>query len=128
MKKPELLSPAGNMDALKAAVAGGCDAVFLGLNIFSARAFAGNFDHEELIEAVRYCHIRNVKVYVTVNTMLFEPEIERAKKEIAFLYENDADGILVQDPGLFYYIRRCYPEMPVHCSTQMHIHNIEPFD
>jgi len=123
MKKPELLLPAGNMDALKAAVAGGCDAVFLGLNIFSARAFAGNFDHEELIEAVRYCHIRNVKVYVTVNTMLFEPEIERAKKEIAFLYENDVDALLIQDLGLFHYVPTCFPDFDIHCSTQMHIHN-----
>ncbi len=124
MKKTELLSPAGNMDALKAAVAGGCDAVFLGLNIFSARAFAGNFNHEELIEAVRYCHIRNVRVYVTVNTMLFETEIENARKEIDFLYRNDVDALLIQDLGLFHYVRTCYPDFDVHCSTQMHVHNI----
>ena len=124
MKKAELLSPAGNMESLKAAVAGGCDAVYLGLNIFSARAFAGNFDHEELKEAVKYCHIRNVKVYVTVNTMLFETEIENAKKEIDFLYHQDVDALLIQDLGLFHYVRTCYPDFDVHCSTQMHIHNI----
>ena len=124
MKKTELLSPAGNMEALKAAVAGGCDAVFLGLNIFSARAFAGNFDHDELIEAVRYCHIRDVRVYVTVNTMLFEAEIENARKEIDFLYRNDVDALLIQDLGLFHYVRTCYPDFDVHCSTQMHVHNI----
>ena len=75
-KKIELLSPAGNMDALKAAVSAGCDAVYLGCTNFSARAFAGNFNHEELLEAVRYCHIRNVKVYVTMNTLIFECEME----------------------------------------------------
>lgn len=124
MKKTELLAPAGNMESLKAAVAGGCDAIYLGLTSFSARAFAGNFTHEEFVEAVQYCHIRNVRIYVTMNTMLFESEMENAKKEVAFLYENDCDGILVQDMGLFHYIRTCYPDMDVHCSTQMHIHNL----
>ncbi len=124
MKKTELLAPAGNMDALKAAVAAGCDAVYLGLQIFSARAFAGNFSHEELQEAVRYCHIRDVRVYVTVNTMLFETEIENAKKEIDFLYRIDVDALLIQDLGLFHYVRTCYPDFDVHCSTQMHIHNL----
>lgn len=123
--KIELLAPAGNMESLKAAVAGGCDAVYLGLTSFSARAFAGNFTHEEFIEAIRYCHIRNVRIYVTINTMLYETEIENAIKEVAFLYENDCDGILVQDIGLFHYIRSCYPDFDVHCSTQMHIHNLD---
>ncbi len=125
MKKVELLAPAGNMEALIAAVNGGCDAVYLGLKSFSARAFAGNFSHEEFIEAIHYCHTRNVKVYCTINTMLFESEIENAKKEVEFLYENDCDAILIQDLGLFHYVRTCYPDMPVHCSTQMHIHNLK---
>lgn len=125
MKKVELLAPAGNMESLKAAVSGGCNAVYLGLKSFSARAFAGNFSHEEFIEAIHYCHTRDVKVYVTINTMLFESEIEKAKKEVDFLYENDCDAILVQDLGLFHYIRTCYPDFSVHCSTQMHIHNIK---
>lgn len=124
MKKIELLAPAGNMESLKAAVAGGCDAIYLGLTSFSARAFAGNFTHEDFVEAIQYCHIRNVRIYVTINTMLFESEMENAKKEVAFLYENDCDGILVQDMGLFHYIRTCYPDFDVHCSTQMHIHNL----
>ena len=80
MKKIELLAPCGNMDALVAAVAGGCDAVYLGLTSYSARAFAGNFNREELIEAVRHCHVRDVSVYVTMNTMLYETEIEKAKE------------------------------------------------
>jgi putative protease len=123
-RKTELLAPAGNMESLKAAVAGGCDAVYLGLQSFSARAFAGNFSHEEFQEAIRYCHIHGVKIYVTINTMLFENEIENAKKEVDFLYHNDCDGILIQDLGLFHYVRTCYPDMDVHCSTQMHIHNL----
>ncbi len=122
--KIELLSPAGNMESLKAAVSAGCDAVYLGLQNYSARAFAGNFSHEEFIEAISYCHIRGVKIYVTMNTMLYETEIEKSKKEIDFIYENDADGVLIQDLGLFHYVRTCYPDLDVHCSTQMHIHNL----
>lgn len=125
MKKVELLAPAGNMECLKAAVNAGCDAVYLGLQSFSARAFAGNFSHEELKEAIAYCHVRGVHVYCTINTMLSETEIENAKKEVDFLYENDCDALLIQDLGLFHYVRTCYPDFPVHCSTQMHIHNLK---
>ena len=116
MKKTELLAPAGNMEALIAAVQAGCDAVYLGLNSFSARAFAGNFSREELIEAVRYCHIRSVKVYVTMNTILYEPEIEAAKDQIQFLYDHDVDALLIQDFGLFHYVRTCFPDFEVHVS------------
>lgn len=123
MRKVELLAPAGNMDSLKAAVQAGCDAVYLGLSAFSARAFAGNFTHEEYLEAISYCHIRNVKVYVTLNTLFYESEFQRVIEEVDFLYENDVDAILIQDLGLFDYIRKCYPDLEVHCSTQMNIHN-----
>lgn len=124
MKKIELLAPSGNMESLKAAVAGGCDAVYLGMTVFSARAFAGNFDRDQLKEAVRYCHIRGVRVYVTMNTMLYETEIENAKDTVRFLYENDVDALLIQDLGLFHLVRTMYPDFDVHCSTQMHIHNL----
>ena len=124
IKKAELLAPAGNMESLKAAVAGGCDAVYMGLTCFSVRAFAGNFTHEQFQEAIAYCHPRDVRIYVTINTMLHETEMENVRKEVAFLYENDVDGILVQDLGLFHLIRTCYPDLDVHCSTQMHIHNL----
>ena len=123
-EKIELLAPAGNMESLKAAVAAGCDAVYLGLQTFSARAFAGNFSHDEYCEAISYCHIRDVKIYVTINTMLFETEIENAMKEVDFLYNHDVDGLLIQDLGLFHYVRTCYPDLDVHCSTQMHIHDL----
>lgn len=124
MKKIELLSPAGDMERLKAAVSAGCDAVYLGLTSYSARAFAGNFNRDELKEAVSYCHIRGVKVYVTMNTVLTEMEMERAKDEVDFLYHNDVDALLIQDFGLFDYVRTCYPDFDIHCSTQMHIHNL----
>ena len=123
MKKAELLAPAGNMESHKAAVAGGCDAVYLGLQNFSARAFAGNFSHEEFEEAIRFCHVRGVKIYVTVNTMLYETEIANTIKEIDFLYKHDVDALLIQDLGLFHYVRTCYPDLEIHCSTQMHVHN-----
>ncbi len=123
MKKAELLAPAGNMESLKAAVAGGCDAVYLGLQNFSARAFAGNFSHDEFEEAIRFCHVRGVKIYVTVNTMLYETEIANTIKEIDFLYKHDVDALLIQDLGLFHYVRTCYPDLEIHCSTQMHVHN-----
>ena len=125
MNKMELLAPAGNMNALKAAVAAGCDAVYLGLQSFSARAFAGNFSREEFQEAIRYCHMRDVRIYVTMNTLLFEEELETAFSDLDFLYENNCDALLVQDLGLLHYIRTRYPDFAVHCSTQMHIHNIE---
>ena len=104
MKKIELLAPAGNMESLKAAVQAGCDAVYLGMTNYSARAFAGNFDREQLVEAVHYCHVRNVRVYVTMNTMLYETEIERAKETVDFLYHSDVDALLIQDLGLFHLV------------------------
>ncbi len=125
MKKIELLAPCGNMEALKAAVAAGCDAVYLGLTTFSARAFAGNFTHEEFIEAISYCHVRGVKIYVTMNTLLFESEVQNAIKEIEFLYDHDVDAVLVQDLGLFHLIRTMFSDLEVHASTQMHVHNVD---
>lgn len=120
----ELLAPAGNMESLIAAVQGGADAIYLGLTNFSARALAGNFNHEEFIEAINYCHSRNVKIYVTLNTCLNEDEFNNAIKELDFIYKNGADAVLVQDFGLLHYIQKCYPNLAVHASTQMHVHNI----
>lgn len=125
LKKVELLAPAGTMDALHAAVNAGADAVYLGSTLFSARAFAGNFDHDQMTEAVRYCHQRGVSVYVTMNTLLFEDELERAMQEVDFLYHADVDALLIQDLGLFQKVHACYPDFDIHCSTQMHIHNVD---
>ncbi|WP_302558489.1 peptidase U32 family protein [Holdemania filiformis] len=125
MKRPELLAPAGSMDALIAAVNNGADAVYLGSTRFGARAYAGNFDEQQLRQAVHYCHQHEVKVYVTVNTLIFENELDDAKALIDFLYHTDVDALIVQDLGLVSWIRRAYPDFELHASTQMHIHNRE---
>ena len=125
MKKVELLAPAGNFECLKAAIANGANAVYLGGKNFSARAFANNFDENELISAVKYAHLRDAKVYVTLNTLLNENEFNNALKMVDFYYRNNVDALLIQDLGLYYYIKNAYPDFELHCSTQMHIHNIE---
>ena len=86
MKKPEVLAPAGNMEALKAAVLAGCDAVYLGGKFFGARNFAGNFDNDEMVEAISYAHLYGVKVYVTMNTLVYEAEVKTFLKYVDFLY------------------------------------------
>lgn len=125
MKKVELLAPAGSWDALVAAVSSGADAVYLGGTRFGARAFASNFDDEKMVEAVRYCHIRNVTVYVTVNTLVYEDELEEAKQYIDFLYHAQVDALIVHDFGIFELVQENYPDFELHCSTQMHIHNAD---
>lgn len=125
MKKVELLAPAGNFECLKAAINNGADAVYLGGKNFSARAFANNFNEEELVKAVKYAHLRNVKIYVTLNTLLNEKEFNNAIKMAKFYYDNDVDALLVQDLGLYYYLKNNYSDFELHCSTQMHVHNIE---
>jgi len=125
MKEVELLAPAGNFECLKAAINNGANAVYLGGKNFSARAFANNFDEQEIIEAVNYAHLRNVKVYVTLNTLLNENEFNNAIKMVKFYYENNVDALLIQDFGLYYYIRNNFPDFEIHCSTQMHVHNLE---
>lgn len=123
MSKVELLAPAGTLEAVYAAVAGGADAIYLGLAQFSARAFAGNLSREQFIEAIQFAHHHDVKIYVTMNTMLYETEWEGVKQQVDFLYEHDVDAIIVQDLGLLSYLRMCYPDLEVHASTQMHVHN-----
>ena len=120
--KIEVLAPAGNPAALKAAVFSGADAVYMGGALFSARANAVNFSREEMAEAVRFARERNVRVYVTVNTLLKDDELSEALDFCAFLCELPVDGILVQDIGLFMLLRAACPDMPVHASTQMSLH------
>jgi len=124
MRKVELLAPAGNMECLKAAISNGADAVYLGGKNFSARAFANNFDDEELIEAIRYAHLRNVRIFVTLNTLLSEKEIQQAIERADFYYRNNVDALLIQDLGLYYILKEKYPDFELHCSTQMHVHNL----
>ena len=121
----ELLSPVGNMECLKAAINAGCDAVYLaGIN-FGARSFAGNFSNEELIEAINLCHLYGVKVYVTVNTLIYDSEVDRFIKYIDFLHANNVDAVIMQDIGMIDLVRKTYPNLEIHVSTQAHIHNLE---
>lgn len=123
--KKELLSPAGDFESLKAAVHAGCDAVYIGGKKFGARKFASNFDYEELSKSVEYCHLYNVKLYVTVNTMIYEEEMESVLDYIAYLYKINVDAIIVQDIGLIKEIRNLYPDMEIHASTQLHNNSVE---
>lgn len=125
MKKPELLAPAGNMDALKAAILGGCDAIYLGGYMFGARNFANNFDYDELKEAVNYAHEYGVKIYVTTNTLIYENEVERFIKYIKYLNDINVDAVIMQDIGMMDLVRKRFKDLDVHASTQMHIHNLE---
>ena len=125
MKKVELLAPAGNMENLKYAVMAGCDAVYLGLKKFGARAFSSNFSDSEFIEAVNYCHLYGVKVYVTLNTIIYVYEVEDFLKTVDFIHKNNVDAVLIQDLGMLDLVRKTYPNVEVHASTQMHIHNLD---
>ncbi|MBR6953532.1 MAG: U32 family peptidase [Clostridia bacterium] len=120
----ELLSPAGNPQALERAVAAGADAVYLGCSAFSARAGAGNFNGEELREAVRFCHLHGVKVHVAVNTLVKDREIPALFSLLTLIRDAGADAVLVQDLGVLSLMRRCFPELTVHASTQMSLHNL----
>ena len=123
MKKVELLSPAGNMECLISAVQNGADAVYLGGKKFGARAFANNFDGEEMIKAIKYCHLYGVKIYVTVNTLVYDSEMKEALEYVSFLHKNGVDALIVQDIGLIRKIRQTYPTLELHASTQCHNHS-----
>lgn len=121
----ELLAPAGSMEALKAAVANGCDAVYLGMKKYGARAYSSNFDEESLEEAVAYAHLRGVRVYVTVNTIVFEAELEDVFGQLRFLNGIGVDGVIVQDLALLDFIVRHFEDMEAHCSTQMGVDDLD---
>ena len=121
----ELLAPAGSMDALKAAIAGGANAIYVGGSRFNARAYATNFDIEELKEAVKLCHLHNVRLFVTVNTLYKESEIEDLYEYLKDLYEIQVDALIVQDEGIMRLIKDHFEDFEVHASTQCSIHNVE---
>jgi len=123
MDRIELLAPAGSFEALAAAVESGADAVYLGGTKFNARAFADNFDNDTLIKAVDYAHLRGVKVYITVNILIFDRELEEVLDYIRFLYCIGVDAVIVQDFALVRLVKEWFPGLEVHCSTQMVIHN-----
>lgn len=125
MNKIELLAPAGNMESLYAAVAAGADAVYLGGSKFSARAYAQNFNDDNMEQAIDYCHLYGVKVYVTVNTLIKENEMSDALSYVQFLYKIGVDALIIQDIGLYSIIKKAMPDFEMHASTQMTIHNGE---
>jgi putative protease len=125
MNNIELLAPAGSLSALEAAVESGADAVYIGGNKFNARAFADNLNEEMLKEAVEYAHIRGVKIYVTVNILILQKELEEVMEYINYLYGLNVDAVIVQDIGLVMMIKNLLPNFEVHCSTQMAIHNTD---
>lgn len=125
IKNIELLAPVGSMESLFAAVENGANAVYLGGKLFSARQYASNFDNEELEKAIEYAHLRNVKVYITVNILIDESEIGKTLEYIKFLYDIDVDGLIVQDLGLAYLIKNIFPDFDLHASTQMTINNLQ---
>lgn len=120
----ELMSPAGSMEGILAAVRGGADAVYFGTGDYNARRNAKNLEGEELAEAFRFCRLRGVKTYVTVNTLVTDRELARAKELILRLNELGADALIVQDLGMARLIRAVAPELPIHASTQMTLHNL----
>nr|WP_297394738.1 U32 family peptidase [uncultured Peptostreptococcus sp.] len=124
-KNLELLAPVGSMEALRAAVQNGANAVYLGGKVFSARASANNFDYDELKEAVEYCHIRDCRVFVTVNTLIKQSEIDDFMDYIGYLYYISVDALILQDIGMAYRIRQALPDFELHASTQMAAHSLE---
>lgn len=123
MKKIELLAPAGDQESFIAAVQNGTDAIYLGGTLFNARAFAKNFDNQQLQWAVAYAHCHDVKVYVTVNTLYQDKEFNELLNYIDCLYNYQVDALIIQDIGLFDAVRAAYPDFEIHMSTQSTIMN-----
>lgn len=123
MKKTELLIPVGNVECLYAAIHNGADAVYLGGKKFGARAYSNNFNEEEIINAIKLCHLYGVKIYVTVNTMIYNSEIKEVMNYLNFLYTNNVDAVIMQDNGLIELTRKLIPKLEIHISTQAHNHN-----
>lgn len=118
-KQVEILAPAGSFESMRAAVAAGADAVYIGGSRFGARAFADNLDEEKMLEAINYMHLHGRKIYMTVNTLVKESEMEDLYAYLLPYYKGGLDAVIVQDMGVFAYIRERFPELPIHASTQM---------
>ena len=125
---PELLAPAGDMSCLYAAVAAGADAVYVGGRAFGARAYAKNFDLEELRYAVAYCHLHRVKLYVTVNTLVYDREMKELSDFVFQLWKIGVDAVITADLGAIREIKRRAPGLAIHASTQMSVHNTDGAD
>ena len=120
----ELLAPAGSMEALRAAVQNGADAVYLGCGAFNARQSAKNFTPQTLVEAIKYCHVRGVQVHLTLNTLVSDREMTEAAELIRYAAQNNIDAFIVQDLGVVQLCRQIAPGVPIHGSTQMTVHSL----
>ncbi len=120
----EILAPCGSMEALSAALKTGADAVYLGGEMFSARQNAANFTDSELEQAAYLCHVRGVKIYLAINTMITDSQIEDCIKAVRFACKIGVDGLITQDPALVEIVKQCCPEMEIHASTQMTLHTV----
>ena len=120
----ELLAPAGSMEALRAAVQNGANAVYLGVGTFNARQGAKNFTLQTLVEAVKYCHVRGVQVHLTLNTLVSDREMKEAAEMIRHAAQNNIDAFIVQDLGVVQLCRQIAPHIPIHGSTQMSVHSL----
>lgn len=118
MIKHELLIPAGDMESLQQAIHNGADAVYLGCKSFGARKYAKNFDNDEIIEALRIAHLYGVKIYVTMNTLVKDDEVDSFLQQVEFLHRIGVDAIIIQDFGMLCLVREKYPDLEVHASTQ----------
>ena len=125
MKELELLAPAGSLKTLKAVIHAGADAVYLGGSMFGARAYANNFNEEELLEAIRFGHIHGRKIILAVNTLLKEYELGQLYDYLHPYYEAGLDAVIVQDMGVMEFVKTHFPNLPIHTSTQMTITNVE---
>lgn len=128
MRKIELLAPAGSLDILKAAVDMGADAVYLGLEDFNARINATNFTFDDLLEGINYAHLRSSLIYLTCNTLIKDDEFPLCEDMIIKSYQMGVDAFIIQDIGLVYYLANKYPDIPIHCSTQMNIYSNDDFE
>ena len=125
MNKLELLSPAGNFEMLKSAIKCGADAVYFSGKNFGARKYANNFSDSEIVDAIKYAHLYGVKVYITINTLIKDDEITTFIDYVEFLHKNNVDAVLMQDLGMIQLVRKTFPNLEIHASTQFHAHNIE---
>ena len=114
---PELLAPAGDMSALKSAIASGADAVYFGADLFNARIRSNNFNLDEAREAIRLCHAHGVKAFVTINIEIYDKELPQMLEYVKSLYESGADALIVADLGAMRLIKKYFPDLEIHAST-----------
>ena len=125
MPEIELLSPAGDLECMKAAVQNGADSIYFGIDKFNARFYATNLDLNTMKEAITYCKLRNVKTHLTLNTLIKNSEFEDAVSLAKEAYKSGIDAIIVQDLGLAKHLIDNIPDLPIHASTQMTAHNLQ---